>query len=456
MLVNSFSIDGVEYFSKVLRDRPFTLHIKFEDGINNPVSSVMKVSLYNDANLQNIFLNNLPYSIYQEGAVDVNMDFPSIRLFEGYIDKSSAPVDLSQKVIELTIIGKEKKISDTLSRYDITQLYWNPDNVISVRQAGGRTGTPRIDPLHYQSINTLIQTMFGDLGYNNIIINYRKLFFNEEKLLYRYDEITHGDIERRKDIITIKNFSIRGILKDTDSIDYSSFAIKDSQGRSYNSLLKEFAGLTGCIYFCEYRTNKIVFINRDYNFNDDLGKITFAIDDYLLDEDYKTNFKYSYNGMQLQFNDITLGLKRNSGSLLPGGSWDYGMQYDNGVLEGYAGNQFLNMGGNPLIIYRIGANEHNHSLFIDNAIELSFNANLYNYLRTASAVFSGGDAIEDFLKEFLFNNYESVLNSSENCEYGIKGIYPAPLRISLQGNEYNVFETEIDLNEEKTILRFEK
>lgn len=454
-MITTFDIDDVNYYDRILRDRPFTLHIKFEDGINNPVSSVMKVSLYNDANLQNIFLNNSPFSIYQEGYVKVNWDFPSIRLFEGYIDKTSAPVDLSAKIIELTIIGKEKYISDTLANYDVTQLYWNLGGNTSVRQRGGRAGTPRLDYNQYQSIQTLIETMFADLGYSQTIINYNKLFFGEEKLVYRYDEDRYGDITRKKDIVAIRNLSDRGRVMDLDSVYNKSFANKDSQTNSYNSLLKEFALITGCIYFYEYRTGKILFINRDYNFNNSLNKVTMAIDDLLLDKDYKTNYKYSYNGISLEFNDVTLGLKRNLGSLIPGDVWEYGIETDSGLREVSAGKYFLLMPDGTY--YRVGNGTYwNSALFINNALDMQFNGSLKNYLKPSSGSLTGGEAIEDFLMVYLAGNYEFVLNASQDCEYGIRGMYPAPLRISLGGQEYNVFETEIDINAEETILRFQK
>lgn len=455
-MITTLEIDGINYYNKILRDRPFTLHIKYEDGINNPVSSVMRVSLYNDNTLQNIFLNNSPFSIYQEGYVTVNWDFPSIRLFEGYIDKTSAPVDLSAEIIDLTIIGKEKYIADTMSNYDITQLYWNLAGNTSVRQRGGRAGVPRLDYTQYLSITTLLQTIFGDLGFNSII-NYNKLFFGEEKLVYKYDADRYGDITRRKDIVAIRNLTDRGRVRDLDAVYSKSFLDKDSQSNSYNSLLKEFALVTGCIYFYEYRAGKMIFINRDYDFTDDLSMAVFNIDNHLIEENYKTNYKYSYNGISLEFNDVTLGLKRNLGSIIPGDIWEYGIEYESGVKNVMGGKYFLGMSGTPTIIYRVGnGTKWNSSLFVNNALDMQFDGDLKNYLKPASSGYTGGEAIEDFLMEYLKANYEFVLNASQDCEYGVRGIYPAPLRISLGGAEHNVFETEIDIHEQKTILRFQK
>lgn len=440
-----FYIDGIDYTNKIIRDRPFVVHIMYEDIINNSVCSTLNVSLYEDGYLQSIFPSISAFSIFSQGFVRVRirLDFSTYTLFEGYIDPSLSNYDKDKKIIDLTVIGIEKQIFSNFNNFDISQLYYNLSGNTSTRQRGGRQGIPRISYEIHNRIETLILTMFQDMNLNNSLIYFNHI--GENKLVYKYDKEKIGDIHRNKSIITIRNAANGGRIIDTSSYYEDNFINKEKESLSYSTLLKELASLTNCIIGYDYYNSMIFFINRDYNFCNDFGKIVFKVDNYVQRDNYKSEYKYISDGILLKFDDVSIALKRTQG-IVPGYNFEYGFMSDDYIRTYTQGQYYLVKPEDPITYLLGGGSRYNNAIYLRNPIELNFGGRLHCYLKDIS--------IEDFLITYIYDNYENLLNRNQECQITVPSYYPAPFRIELEGQEYNVFDTTIDLINDTTTMKF--
>jgi len=457
-------IDDVNYTSHIREDRDFILKNQIELTENNPISSELTFTLDNASNFQDIFLNNQPYSLGSEGKVELFVD--SQRMFKGYIDKNAVPVDFRLKDIEIKALGNEASISRYLSRFDITQLYYLPGfDVGDARYRGGRTGTARFNPLERHPIYDLVKTMLQDIGFdeNDIIINYR----NTSNFTHKYDPNRYGPITEKRPIAKVRNYGQRGYTTDTDSNRYISFAEDNERDDSYNFLLKEFAKITGCIFFQDYRTEKILFINRDFNFLSSLGLNLVALEDYILDEELPITYRYAYSGLFFKFDDINVGVTPSNPLLFitskigieaTDSSWLLTPVVLGGGQTGLFYGPPLTSPQDPLkyLIEIEGENRLNEAMSINNALQVKMTANLSDYVIDADEVPpANAQKVYIYFTDYVLDNYDFLLRRFREQKVTLDGIFNAPFRASYGEHIFNIFDTEIDFINEKTIATFE-
>ena len=453
-------IDDIDYTSKIV-DEPngnFKIHFQAESDYNSPATSIANFTLYNDVNLQNIFLNNSPFSLFQEGEVKIYLnELSSSLIFHGYIDKDSAPEDLNTKDIEITAFGYDKLINNSLKNYDITQLYYElgSDN----RRRGAKTTAQRFSINDYISIEDLIKQMFDDLGYNYLVnvpnSSYFKYKYNSDK----YGEPTDTDYSVLRSRNTFGRYS-KPFSKSLGNATYigilSYFAdrITKSDETSYQTLLKDWSALTGAINFYEYYSEKMIVIPRDYDFTLNLGKSVVDVSSFIMEEGYEISYHSSYGGLKINCSDIQLGITKDF--LIPGGRWIVGAGTNSGskllILTSGTYNAVLVEGGSNS--FNMGATidgTFDPALFIPNAFEVDLNDELVSYLNPG---LDAGDSVKDFI-EACADNYDFLMSKGKGQRLKLKGLFSFPQRILYEGSNINVFDLELDILKEETEMRFE-
>lgn len=455
--------DDVDYTSYLSEEDDFTLVSNVEDGLNNPVCSTLEFTLNNRNNLHNNFGNTVdPFGIYNLGHIqlyDAN-DLPSRLIFDGYIDRESIDVNFSGQKIKIKAIGKEKQISDSASKFDLTQVFNERDSDINVRKRWGRSTTRRNDPNNYSYIESLVRDIFEDLGYDStkqvIYIPYSSNYY------FTYNAERYGTIDVERPIAVIRNNTgARNVLPQLSSGDFKTFYENDAESGSYNLLLKEFAKITNCIYFYHHTLGKVFFIPRDYeDLADQLGQAVIEIDNAILEDDYGASVEQPYNGVALKFNDIDLVVYKDNSGIIIGGSTKYGINVPEGVnpiiTNETPNGYFIGFSGTTRR-YKLGSSltQFNYSLYLDNAIEVNMRADLWEYLRPDAGITGQADEIEDFLVNVIFENfYYYTMRSVKKRIVTINSVTPAPVRINYNDNLINCFYSETDLWNEVTTLEF--
>lgn len=451
-MIVSFKIDGVEYNDRIVTEKPFTISYQVESGLNNPTSSSLKVTLLNSEQLTNIFQTNDPYGLYNLGYVEVGYwEFVFFNVFRGYIDKTAVPFDITSNLVDITVMGLEKSIGATLSGYDITQAFFQVSPGIQVRQRGGRTGHTRLSTTDYNLISDVLAVMFGDIGYNssNHLISYD----NSDKFIYKYDPDIYGALHIFQPRISLRdNLGSRGRVSDLSSINnINNFANRDKQSESYNSLIKNWAGLTGSVFFYNHRTGKINFVKRDYNYGDAVD-----ISNLILDQNYLISYRDAYRGIVLQFEDVKVALKFGQ-SIIPGDNLIVGIEYKTGeaAVQRHAGYFYLVYNVFPPKYYILGNPRPTETMQLTNGIELIFREPLKDYLRPTPSAFSGGTEINEFAKTWIYKAYEKIFNSYRIPEITLQGVWIPPFRIVFDGQEHTIFNADVDLLNETTKISFE-
>lgn len=446
-------IDGEDYSSKIIDTAAFKIKFQVESSYNTPVASIVNFTLKNDSNLQNIFLNNKPYSLYQAGLVEIYIqEFTTTPLFKGYIDKEEAPEDLSPKHLEIQAIDFNKFIGIRNKGYDISQIYYAPAE--NRGQRGNRTGMQRIISNEYNDVGPILNTMFADLGFESVI-NIQNTVY------YKYNEDKYGSI--RGDIFGV-------LRRSMDSYNHHSEEVKDylveqlealekkekidSDTTSYDSLIKDWAALCGCIYFYDWRSDKMFFINRDYNFLSDMTKNLFDVQDFIIDVGYRRYYGNSLIGIILGFSDFDLAIKRTQG-IIPGDVWVTGAGTSSGnqlaVQTGVAGEYIYIEGEDDRFKF---AGAFTDNIYIDKPLDIRVNDYMVSYLKPGQLYNSSGSSVAGFLSD-VKDNYELLFDQSKTQEIKVHGLYTFPQRILYEERQINVWEMDLDLKEETTVMRFE-
>jgi len=454
MAITSLLIDSVEYLSKLRRDKMNRLSLQVESSLNDPTSSYYIFHLDNVDGLEDTFLNQQPYDLFGEGFVELYND--STKVFEGYIDKDeNTTISPDGESLRIKAIGKEKSISKDLSEYDISQVFYNYNASYPVSQRGGRaTGDKRLDYDSYIKIRTLLQTMFGDLGYS-YVINFNNYALDQIAWKYNQSDTKYGDIEEIKETVKIYYQGFGGSSPSSGwkppvsgSNIFINYAEVDKFNGSYNSFIKQFAQLYGCVFFYNYVDGKLYFHNRDYATV--FGKSSVTIDDLILRDNYSEKYFNAPDGLLFNFDDVTLMLKvdRSGGSPV----YSYGVQAPEYKVRDLGGNFILEFGQTGY--YILGPNSMNldKSLFINNGIDIKLNGNLSDYFNWQWSLSTY--YLKDWLDD-IHDNYNVITTNYKGLEVELDGLYFPPIRISYNSTNYNVYVGEVDFNKETTKIKFE-
>lgn len=452
--------DGVDYTSYLSENDDFILASNVEDGLNNPVCSTLKFTLNNKNNIHTFFGNTVdPYGIFNTGHIELYYDFPLTKIFDGYIDRESIDINFNQQKISIQAIGKEKQISDLASKFDLTQIFNERDSDINIRRRWGRTSAVRHDPNNYNQIENLISSIFEDLGYDStkqvIYIPFSGNYY------YTYNADRWGTINYPRPMAIIRNNTgLRNTLPDLSSGDFKSFYENDAESGSYNLLLKEFAKITNCVYFYSHTTDKVFFIPRDYaDLADELNMGIIEIDNLILADNYMGSIDQPYSGIALKFADIDLVVYKDTGSIILN-DIKWGVNVPEGTVPSINNELpngfFIGFDDTP-IRYKMGMglSKFNYAVYLDNAIMINMQGNLWEYLRPDSGIVGEADSIEDFLISIIYENfYYYTMKLVRRRMLTINGVYISPIRIKYQGNIINSFNSETDLWDETTKLEF--
>lgn len=449
-------IDGVDRTSKLIETQPFIVSHQVENGVNNPVCSTAKFTLHNDFAFENFFTDSIaPYAVYSAGHVVIYVDFPSVKIFDGFIDREILEFDFNNQDVTITAIGKEKYISDLAAQYDITQAFYYKTTTDNYRQRNGRTAAIRYNPDSYTLLSDLLGSIIGDLGYSSFINIPNNASFKTKYNAEKYGSVSDG---LRPIAVSRNRTSERGILPDISSNVFTPFPLLDSENGSYNLLLKEFAKLTNNIYFYSHKTNKIFFIPRDYNgLSDEIGQGIVNIDDFIIDSPIQRNYNPAYNGIFISFDDIDLAVYSDTSLLIPGDTIRYGINMKSPdtpiILLDSDMNYYLGGFSSSEKRYKLGNDlgKLNKSLYLTNALRITMSAPLSDYLRPGF----GGDSIQNFMINIIWNNFYSTLRRIKKQTLELSIPLFAPLRILYQGLPINVFDTETDMWTENTIIKFD-
>ncbi len=446
-MITSLLIDDVEYKTYLLFDETNRLKFQIDEGINSLISPIYEFSLDNRDGLEETFLKNHPYEMFGEGHVKLYND--GVKRFDGYIDKENSKIFKNAVKLDIYAISLDKKIGVDLAEYDITQLYNNKDESIPVRQRGGREGiTVRYDWEAYHKIEYLISTMLEDIGVATGIISYASRAWGLW-LRYRYNEEKFGSIADRQTIGVYKNWGDRG-WNNPYFNRIMQFVRNETDTESYDSLMKEFAKIAGCIYFYDPQTDAFHFVERNSQFG-----TTLNIDQLMLysedDEAYEIPIKYknSYNGLIIEFDDLSLLLKidKVAGELV----FTYGIdaqEYDiTWLIDGY----FLQKGAD---VYALGTHEFLSSLYIENGLKVKMNSNFVDYFYRSGPPYTGMNRVDNFMQA-VYNNYGYTLIFDKEIEVKLNGLFFPPFIASLNGRSYGCWYGETDFNTEETLIRLE-
>lgn len=458
----SLKYDNADYTQYLSEEDSFTLVSNVEDGLNNPVCSTLEFTLNNAAKIHTHFGNSVdPFGIFNTGHIELFYDFPLTKIFDGYIDRESLEADFTNNKIKIKAIGTEKKISDYSAKFDLTQVFQERDEDISIRKRWGRSSTSRHDPDNYSQIENLVSDIFKDLGFDTdkqvIYIPF------SEKYYFTYNADRWGEVFVERPMAIVRNNTGgRNILSSLSSGNFRDFYEADADSGSYNLLLKEFAKITNCIYFYHHKLDKMFFIPRDYSdLANELGMGIIEIDNDILDGEYYASVEQPYSGVMLRFSDIDIAVYRDNSGIIIGGSIKWGINIPEGTKptiqdEGIYG-YFIGFSPSSGIRYKLGDSLalFNSSLYLDNAVEINMNAELWEYLRPDAGITGASDSISDFLTDVIFENfYYHTMRSVKRRRVAIDSITPAPVRINYNDTLINCFYSETDLWDETTLLEF--
>jgi hypothetical protein len=373
------------------------------------------------------------------------------RIFQGNLDKDNIEIDPIDSNISLSINGIEQDLSRKLSEYDISQLYYYLDGYTPVRQRGGRTGEVRFDSTLYNNMADMIIAMFKDSGFleENILTS----FWSSDKFKYCYNSEKFGDISQTRPVSKFRNYSDRSTIADLSTRKVIPFYKDDENSDSYNTLIKDFATLTGCIYFVDYQTGKVLFMNRQHDFRVWSGEKEGLTDRYVDLRSSTLNYKMPikcktmYDGIILRFSDISFMLKLKNTDILTEDDYEIGIDGDY-TVSFFDPYYYVTL---PYGEYRLGTVPLTNSLQCQNALKLEFDSQLKDYVTTGVL----GRMLEDFILD-IFLNYKDILFNNRELTFTVDGLYFAPLNVhSVFGGLRNIFYTETDFNKEETKMKIE-
>ena len=451
-MITSLLIDGVEYLEYLLFDEINKLTFQVDEGINSPLCPIYEFSLLNRDKLEDVFLKNYPYKLYEEGNVKLYND--GVKVFDGYVDKNNSKIMKNADKLMIYAVSREKKVGVQLAEYDVTQLYYNKDGSIPVRQRGGREGiTLRYDYSEYNRIDNLFATMMQDIGITRYGIAYYGNAVNEYSK-YRYNEEKFGPIADKQTIGIYRNTGDRA----WDSPYYNritQYKRNETDTESYDTLLKEFSKITGTSFYYDCKLDRYLLTPRNgFNWQWAGWGTKVVIDQKILadfqDDEYEIPIRYkdAYNGIIFEFDDISLLQKFeiNEGVL----TYQYGVD-----AEEYEIRQFPN-GHYYLWIdddnyFDLGFKFFYSSLYIENGLKVKMNGKLSDYFR------NGGLDPErlDLFMDILRANYTYTLLYNREIEIKLNGIYVPPFITELNGEDYYCWYGEVDFNSEETLIKIE-
>ena len=449
-MITSLLIDDTECLSYLLYDEVNKLTWQVDEGINSPLCPIYEFSLENRDGLEEVFLKNYPYNLFEEAMVELYWDEDLV--FKGYVDKDNSRILKNAETLDVYAVSIEKKIGVMLAGHDITQLYYNKDGSIPVRQRGGREGIAvRHSSSNYNDIEDLLGTMFADVSIT-CDVDYRSKY-EYFPVFYRYNEEKFGPIAEQQTIGVYRNTGDRGYSAPWYNriIEYKR---NETDTESYDTLIKEFAKMTGCSFFYMAQEDKYYFVPRNSLFGEGI-----EIDQLMLydpeGEDYEIPIKYknAYNGVIVEFDDVSFLVKFEvqDGVL----SYVYGLdaqEYEIVQLEN--GEYFVYLIDNYGLT--LGVNYFNSSLFIENGLKIKMNGRSWDYLEMGLAVspFPTGTRVDLFLQMLLLN-YNDTLFFFKELETKLNGCYFPPFKANLAGRDVACWYGEIDFIAEETLIKMD-
>ena len=451
-MITSLLIDGVEYLEYLLFDEINKLTFQVDEGINSPLCPIYEFSLLNRDKLEDVFLKNYPYKLYEEAHIELFVD--SIKRFDGYVDKENSDIKKNAEKLYIYAVSRDKKIGVGLAEHDITQMYYIKDINVPVRQRGGRSAQVlRFNHTEYNNIENLIAAMLEDQDLTSQYITYGSKELNYS-LEYRYNSEKFGQIEEKKNIGTWRIPEWYTSDSYPNSIVFRDFKRNENNTESYDTFIKEFAKISGCNYFYNPKDDKYYFCPRNSLIGD-----TINIDQLMLyddnDGEHEINIKYknAFDGIIVEFDDISLLIKIevNEGVL----TYKYGVDAESYVMVQLPnGEYFLYLTENYGLT--LGPTFFHDSLFIENALKIKMNAIALDYLRTGFAIspFPSGSRV-DFFLQMLLHNYKDSLLYYKEIETRLNGTYFPPFIAKLNGTDYACWYGEVDFNSEETLIKIE-
>jgi hypothetical protein len=300
-------------------------------------------------------------------------------------------------------------------------------------------------------MKSLIETIFKDAEFldANILV----AFWDSDKMTYHYNSERFGDIAQTHPVSKFRSNSGRSTIADLSTRKVIPFYKDDENSDSYNTLIKDFAVLTGCIYFVDYQTGKILFMNRDHDFRTWDGVKEGLQNRYLdarnLTLKAKMPIKCStmHDGIIVRFSDISLMLKLNNTKIETTSDYEIGIDGDY-TISFFDPYYYVTL---PDGEYRLGTVTPTNSLQCQNALRLEFDGKLQDYVQSGPL----GRVLESFMMS-IFLNYRGMLFNNREYTPTVDGLYFAPLMVntSFSGIK-NVFYTETDFNKEETKMKLE-
>ena len=451
MTLQSLKIDGVEYLSYVLENY-VTVDISVEDGLNNPKSSFLECEFYNANNFQDTFLNTDPYGIVAVGLVVVEMlisdpDFPiTEQIFTGYLDRENIEVDPHQDIIKMRFVGIEKKYSETMSKYDLSQAFYELSDDDSIGQRGNRSADQRLDPSAYSPIESMVENILEDLGFSS---SQRVIDIpNSTSFNYKYNEETYGALTNET-ITTKRGYNILGErLPNSDSVEISSFIEVNNLSESYSSLIRQFANLVGCVWFYNHKDQKFYFVPRDYDFSAET-----VVDNSVIEGNASEVYHTPYDGIRLTFKDIIISAKKSISYPSFAETITYGFEHLSSrdtVTQALVNSTYYIKDGSAYL-YKVGSTAADTDLFLNNPIEINLEDNLSDYIAGGY----DGDSVATFLDKVI-ENYDYVLDRYITTSIMTNTILVAPINISYNGNSVTVLDSKLDLSNNTTTIEFER
>lgn len=451
MILDSIKIDGQEYKSLVI-DKEIILNLAVEDELNNPKSSYFECEFLNTDNLQNLFLNTDPYGLSYPGHVTANLltddpDTPfgtSTQVFEGYLDRENIEVYPHDNIIRMRFVGIEQNYSKEMDKYDISQAYYelNPDDDIG--QRGNRVADERIDPDDYNLIATMVENILDDLGFDS---DHRVVEVpNSSYFKYKYNAETYGDLANETTIVTRGYNTLGQRLPNTESVTIHNFVEINTLNESYSNLIRQFAVLTGCVWFFNHKDQKFYFVPRNYSFNAD-----YDLDNYVIQGKVNQVYRTPYNGVVVNFKDITISAKRTISYPSFSETIKYGFESKTArdTATQVLTNSTYYVKDGESFLYKLGSTQAESNLYISMPIEIDLEDNLSDYIEPGV----NGDSIETFLTKIL-DNYDYTMGQYRITDMELSYLAIAPLNITYGGDSVTVFDSTVDLQNSTTKLTF--
>lgn len=448
-MITSLLIDGIEVLPYLLFDEINKLRFRLDEGPNSLVCPTYDFTLLNTNNLEQQFLANYPYNLFAEGFVQLyvtNSFGTPVKRFEGYIDKDNSDIKKNAEKLRIYAVSKDKKIALDLSRHDVTQLYYNKDGSYPERGRGGRNPAElRFNYDEYNRIEPLITAMLEDIGITSYDISYSSqaigLF-----LEYLYNEDKFGPIADQQTIGVARNNHGRGDGNPWYKI-VERFVRNETDTESYDSLMKEFAKIAGATFFYEPTSGKFIFMPRNRPYGTTID-ITHAIL-YDTGEEYEIPIKYknAYNGLILEFDDLSLLLKIK----IEGGAkvYEYGVDAQQGMIRYQDGDYYLEL--DPTIgvdSYWLGTTEFNPALFIENGLRVKFNGKFKNYFKKL------WNRVDYFMQGVAYNYYHT-LGYGREAEMKLNGLFFPPFTAKIGTANYGCWYAEVDFNKDETMIKID-